>query len=85
MEQIQPVKPSGTFQSLCTKINVNFVDIHIQRSDQQVAAVSASLMRSSMFKMDNNVIPLNKYKIIKPPKLSDEHFNSILRFVYLTS
>lgn len=85
MEQIQPVKPSGTFQSLCTKINVNFVDIQLQRSDQQVAAVSSSLMGSSMFKMDNNVIPLNKYKIIKPPKLSDEHFNSILRFVYLTS
>lgn len=85
MEQIQPVKPSGTFQSLCTKINVNFVDIQLQRSDQQVAAVSSSLMRSSMFKMDNNVIPLNKYKIIKPPKLSDEHFNSIFRFVYLTS
>lgn len=85
MEQIQPVKPSGTFQSLYTNINVNFVDIQLQRSDQQVAAVSSSLMRSSMFKMDNNVIPLSKYKIIKPPKLSDEHFNSILRFVYLTS
>lgn len=55
---------------------------HTMFSKLLLCLSSVSLVGSWMFKMDNNVVTLIKYRIIKPPKSLEVNFDYISSFRY---